>query len=410
MIKIKKKTFCPVCASKKISKVLKLKDIPFADNFSKSLIKTKHDKLYPIHIMLCASCSHLFLNHFIDHNNYYKNKFSYKTQVTQELKKHFNNEIKIILNENKVVRNSFCLDIGSNDGTILSIFKKNKMEFLGIEPSIKIANYANRNGLKTLNCFFDNKIVNKIKSQYGRPKVITSTYTFANIENTKNFLKNIKNLIHPKGIFVIETGYHPRQMENNMFDYFYHEHFSYFCFKSLKILLNNSGFKVIKVKVTEPKSGSIIVVSKKVETICDLKSSYKFEKKFMVKEKKIGIYTSLFYKKFHKKIINYKKKLHLHLNSLKKRGERIVGYGASHSSTLLLHQFELNKFFDFLVDDNKIKHKTFSPNYKIPVLSSSEIYKQKIKTVVLLAWNKKKYILKKHKKFLSQQGNFILPF
>ena len=57
-------------------------------------------------------------------------------------------------------------------------FLKNKMEFLGIEPSIKIANYANKNGLKTLNCFFDNKIVNKIKSQYGRPKVITSTLYF----------------------------------------------------------------------------------------------------------------------------------------------------------------------------------------------------------------------------------------
>ena len=106
-----------------------------------------------------------------------------------------------------------------------------------------------------------------------------------------------------------------------MFDYFYHEHFSYFCFKSLKILLNNSGFKVIKVKVTEPKSGSIIVVSKKVETICDLKSSYKFEKSLWLKKKKSEFIQVFFIKNFIKKLLIIKKTSST-FKFFKKKGER----------------------------------------------------------------------------------------
>ena len=152
-------------------------------------------------------------------------------------------EIKKIIIENKIKKGSFCVDIGSNDGTILSILKKNKLKFVGIEPSISIAKYANQKGLKTINSFFNEKVVKKIIKKSKKPVMVLSTYTFANIKNLKEFLKTVNNLIASNGIFVIETGYHPKQMENNMFDYFYHEHFSYFSLRSIKYLLNSFGLK-----------------------------------------------------------------------------------------------------------------------------------------------------------------------
>ena len=206
-----------------------------------------------------------FLKHFVNQNYNYKNNFSYKTQVTKGLKAHFANEIKKIILENKIKKGSFCLDIGSNDGTILSILKKNKMKFVGIEPSISIAKYANKKGLKTINSFFNEKSSKEIVQKFEKPHLVISTYTFANIKNIAEFLKTVKNLISSNGIFVIETGYHPKQMENKMFDYFYHEHFSYFSLRSIKFLFNNFGFKILKVKITEPKSGSLLIVSKKCE-------------------------------------------------------------------------------------------------------------------------------------------------
>ena len=408
MSKIKKIKNCPVCGSQKTTSLFSLRSIPMADNFSKNKAKTKFDKLLPINPIICNKCSHVFLKHFVNQNKYYKHNFSYKTQITKELKDHFNKEINKIIKENKIKKNSFCLDIGSNDGTILSVFKKNKMRFVGIEPSVAITKFANKQGLTTINGFFDEKIVKKISNKFERPKLIISTYTFANIENIKLFLKNIKNLISKSGIFVIETGYHPSQMKNNMFDYFYHEHFSYFTLKSLKYLLNSCGFTIIKAKITDTKSGSLLVVSKINSEF--LKKTNSREKDILIAEKRMGVYKKAFYKKFLNRITSYKKKLHLRLSNLKKEGKQIAGYGASHSSTLLVHQFDLNKYLNFIVDDNEIKHYTFSPNFKIPVLPSKKIYTEKIKNVILLAWNKKKYIIKKHKRFTKNKGKFLLPF
>ena len=408
MIFIKKIKKCPVCDKKNFTSVFDLKSIPLADYYSKTKAKTKHDKLLPIKPVICNNCSHVFLKDYINQNKNYKYNFSYKTEVTSDLKPHFNYELTRIIKDYKIDNKSLCVDIGSNDGTILSIYKKNKMKFVGIEPSIKIAKFANNKGLKTINSFFDSKVVKKIKDKFGNPKIITSTYTFANIENLKAFLHNIKKLISKEGLFIIETGYHPAQMNNKMFDYFYHEHFSYFSLKSLKYLLNRYGFKIIEAKITDPKSGSLLVISKLIGN--NLYDKEKSINSIINKEKKIGIYKKIFYKNFFKKIIEQKNKLQKILIKLKKENKKVVGYGASHSSTLLLHQFELDKFLNFIVDDNKIKHFTYSPNHKIPVLPSNYIYKKKIDIVILLAWHKKKYIFNKHKQFTKRNGKFLLPF
>lgn len=406
MYNLKKITKCPVCGGKKIYPTFKLKSIPLADNFSKN--KNQIDKLLPITPLLCNKCSHLFLKHYVDQNENYKHNFSYKTQITKDLKQHFEYEIRKIIKENKLKRKSLCLDIGSNDGTILSVLKQNKMQPIGIEPSISISKYANTKGLKTINSFFDHKTINFFLKKFGKPKMIITTYTFANIKNIKEFLQNIKKIISYDGILVIETGYHPKQMANNMFDYFYHEHFSYFSLKSMKYLLESVGFQIIKAKITDPKSGSLLIVSK-IDSTTNNKFSVT-EKKILLSETKKGIYKNEFYKNFSKRISFFKKKLHTRLNILKKNGEKIIGYGASHSCTLLLHQFELNKYLDFIVDDNKIKHFKYSPNHKIPVFPTNYIYDKKVKNIILLAWNKKKYIVKKHQAFLKNKGKFLLPF
>ena len=298
MIYLEKIKACPICKSKKINSLFNLKSIPLADYFSKKK-KTKKDKLLPINPQICENCSHVFLKHFVNQNYNYKNNFSYKTQVTKGLKAHFANEIKKIILENKIKKGSFCLDIGSNDGTILSILKKNKMKFVGIEPSISIAKYANKKGLKTINSFFNEKSSKEIVQKFEKPHLVISTYTFANIKNIAEFLKTVKNLISSNGIFVIETGYHPKQMENKMFDYFYHEHFSYFSLRSIKYLLNNFGFKILKVKITEPKSGSLLIVSKKCEF--DKSKISQTEKKILTFERRRGVYKKNFYLNFMKK-------------------------------------------------------------------------------------------------------------
>ena len=87
-----------------------------------------------------------------------------------------------------------------------------------------------------------------------------------------------------------------------------------------------------------------------------------------------------------------------------------MGFGASHSTTRLIYEYELQNFLSYIVDDNKKKQNLYSPGYHIPVYPVNKIYKDKIDTVLILAWQHKKSIINKHNKFIKNKGRFLLPF
>ena len=86
-----------------------------------------------------------------------------------------------------------------------------------------------------------------------------------------------------------------------------------------------------------------------------------------------------------------------------------MGYGASHSTTTLLHHFELGEYLDFLVDDNPAKHGLYSPGYRLPVYSSGKLNENKPEYVLVLGWQHQDTIINRNKRFLEEGGKFIVP-
>ena len=90
-------------------------------------------------------------------------------------------------------------------------------------------------------------------------------------------------------------------------------------------------------------------------------------------------------------------------------GGVVAAYGASTTTTTLLFHFELKDRIKFIVDDNKIKHGTFSPGAHIPVLPSPELIVRKPDLVVMLAWTYADPIIKRNQNYLDQGGRFLIP-
>ena len=82
-------------------------------------------------------------------------------------------------------------------------------------------------------------------------------------------------------------------------------------------------------------------------------------------------------------------------------GEKIVGYGASSTSTTLISHFELYRYLDYLVDENPGKIGKYSPGYHIPVYSPEKFNEEKPDIVLILAWRFRDEILKKISKLSS---------
>jgi len=396
---------CRICSSGHIETILRLNDTPLEDQFVSKAKRSVAQPLYPLNLAICIDCGYVHLPYIVNPEASYS-EYVYESGVTVGLRGHYDEYAQDIVTNFSIPVKSLAVDIGSNDGSMLSSFLRAGMRVVGVEPAGAIAEQANRSGLPTLNGFFSEKLIAKILKEFGSASVVTANYMYANVEDLLSFTRSVSKILSPEGIFVVQTGYHPEQMKLLMFDYIYHEHFSYFTAEVLSNLFANCGLELIQVKKTSPKGGSIRVVGQLRSGIRKADTSLQ---QLIDEEKDAGIRDVATYQKFGQDIQIAKSKLTKYLAGLKASKKRIVGFGASHSTTTLTYHFELASYLAYLIDDNKLKHDLYSPGFHIRVFSSEKMYEDKPDCVVILAWQHAKSIIEKHKKFLELGGFFVVP-
>ena len=393
---------CRVCSLSNFQIILDLNHTPIEDQYLK--VKKQQD-CYPLQVSMCLDCKYVFLKHVISPQASY-DTYTYESSITVGLNNHYKLYAETLVKKYKFNKKSFAVDIGSNDGSMLSSFKDLGLKILGVEPASNISELANTKQLTTLNSFFSNDVALKIKKEFQSADIITANYMFANVDNFDDFLTGVKNLLKVDGVFVIETGYHPIQFSLNMFDYIYHEHFSYFTIKTLNTLLERFDLSIVDAQIFSQKGGALRVVVKHKNSNNKCSNNLK---RLILEENQKNYNSIELFKSLQKRILNEKNKLINQLELIKKNNVPIVGFGASHSTTTLLYYFELNKYIDFIIDDNPKKNGTFSPGYHIPVFDSSEALKQNVNQILILAWQHQDNIIKKHKKTIFDKGSFIVP-
>jgi 2-polyprenyl-3-methyl-5-hydroxy-6-metoxy-1,4-benzoquinol methylase len=396
---IKKIKNCRACGSKKILKTFALRDSPIGDDYTK---KISNQKKYPIEVYMCALCGLSQLGHVVNKKTLYS-KYIYKTQDSPGLVKHFNLVAKHLKKKLSLKKNSSILDIGSNDGVLLSFFKKQKCKTVGIEPAKKISDYANKNGIKTYNNFLSKKLSSQIKKKEGKFDLVISNNVFANIDNINDWVKNIKFLLKQDGVYVFETFYLSSLIKNSVFDFIYHEHLSLFSIKPLYQLFKKYNLQLFDVEFVSTKGGSVRCYIRHFN-----KSDFLPPKinKIIKNEIRQGLYKKITYKKFSKKISLLALKTLSELKKLKKKF--IIGYGASISCTTLIYHYQIKDYLKILVDDNTNKIGTYLPGSQIKVHDSKILKNLNCDCIIVLAWRFAPMILKKIKKY-NLKTKILLP-
>ena len=164
--------------------------------------------------------------------------------------------------------------------------------------------------------------------------------------------------------------------------------------------------EIFDVKRFPNKGGSLRVFAQKKSNNFNISKSVQEFINFEIKE---GLYEEKTYKNFVNDIENLKSTNNNYLLNQLKQGKKIAGYGASATVTTLLHYFDLGNIIDFIVDDNEVRHNTFSPGHHIPVYNTDQIYKSMPDIIVILAWRFANDIIAKHQKFIDKGGQFIVP-
>ena len=149
------------------------------------------------------------------------------------------------------------IEIGSNDGTFLKNFNKNKINNIGIEPSKNVANIARKNGIKTINQFFTYKNASKLKKLKNNTDIICAANAICHVPNLKDLIKGIDFLLGKEGIFIFEEPYLGSMFKKVSYDQIYDEHIFMFSVSAIKKTFKLFDFDLIDVLPQTTHGGSM---------------------------------------------------------------------------------------------------------------------------------------------------------
>ena len=394
---------CYICGEKKLYKFLSLGQQPPSDAFLRPKDLSKPETTYPLELCLCESCHLVQLNYAVDPEKLFRD-YVYNTGSNNSLKKSFANLVNNLVKRFNLSENDLAIDIGSNDGTLLSYYRPHKVKILGIDPS-SATKLVLANNIPTIVDFFSRKLSAKVIKKYGQAKIITATNVFAHVKKLDDFVAGVKDLLTDDGIFVSESGYLLDFIEKLQYDSIYHEHLRYYSLKPLEILFKKFGLEIIDTERGSIHGGTIIVYAAKVgkrpiaNRVAEL----------IRQEENFGLYKKETFTNFAARVKKNKLALRKLVIEKKSEGKMIVGIGAPAKGNTLLNYCNLGvEYVSYLVEKSRLKIGLYSPGQHIPVVEEKRLFIDQPDYAILLSWNIAQELISKLRRG-GYRGKFILP-
>jgi hypothetical protein len=394
-----------MCGSSKLENVLPLAPTPLADAYVTAEQREIPQDIFPLDLHLCHECGLAQVLTVVQADAIYVD-YIYETKSSVGLSDHFTRYAEATVRKLDLREGSFVVDIGSNDGTLLSGFKANGMRVTGVDPARDIAAAATARGIPTIADFFSLKIAEQIKTSEGAAHLITANNIFANIDALSEMVDAIAALMDDEGVFVFESFYLQDLIKNMVFDFIYHEHLSAFAVTPVAKFFASKGLELFDVDRVPTKGGSLRYYIKKASSNRPVAPTVAA---FIQEEAEFGLTNPETFKAFSKRIEDAKSAVLDVIQKARAEGKTVAGYGASATTTTLLYHFGLTQLLDFIADDYPVKHHLFSPGCHIPVLPSSSLYDRKPDITLVIAWRYADIIMKKHSEYLQMGGQFLVP-
>lgn len=213
-------TDCEVCGNKNLVQTLTLGFHPLCDDLVE-IGSSRICKEYPINILFCNDCITAHQGFQVPKHELFPQSYHYRAKQTLDVL----NGLRSLVNscEQYGLSGKKVLDIGCNDGSLLSFFAEKKARTFGIEPTGAYVE-ALHAGHNVLHAFFGEKTAEELAQKHGLFDIITFTNVFAHIEDLHDVVRGLKKIMHENTVIVIENHYLGAILEKFQFDTFYHEH------------------------------------------------------------------------------------------------------------------------------------------------------------------------------------------
>jgi SAM-dependent methyltransferase len=393
---------CQLCANKKLELVLFLGYLPPVNQMRAIGETPVEQPSYPAQLLRCRRCGLFQLGLVVSAKILFPPEYPYTSGTTRILRENF---AELSHNCREIValdKNDLVVDIGSNDGTLLSNFT-GICKVLGIEPTDQ-GKLARKKGIPTITAYFTKTVAKAAAKKHGKAKMVTATNVFAHIDDPHAVVEGILSLLSPGGVFVSESHYLASLVETVQYDTIYHEHLRYYSLVALSYLLGKHGLEIVHAKRIPTHGGSIRVYAARKGRL-EIRPSVAS----LLKEEK-GLLSDDGIQRFVSRVVSSKLELLRFFADIKKDGKRVYGISAPSRASTLVNYVGLDEGQLESVLEIKGSHKIGKcmPGTLIPVEEESRLFTDPPDYALLLSWHIADELIPK----LAQKGfkgGFIVP-
>jgi SAM-dependent methyltransferase len=398
---------CRFCAAGLHRTFVDLGLSPLCETYPAAADFNRGEKYYPLHVYVCERCWLVQLEEYESAESIFSD-YAYFSSFSDSWLEHCNKYCGAMQSRFGLNRQSFVVEVASNDGYLLQYFVKRDIPVLGIEPAANVAKVAVQKGVPTLVEFFGTRIAQQLASEGRSADLVLGNNVLAQVPDLNDFVEGLKILLKPEGVLTLEFPHLLQLMERNEFDTIYHEHFSYFSLLTTIKIMEAHGLRVFDVDELKSHGGSLRVYACRAES-----KRHKVEPnvaKVLADESRARLERTDGYLGFAAQVKETKLALVEFLLRAAREGKKVAGYGAPGKSATLLHYCGIgNDLIEYTVDRSPYKQGRFLPGNHIPIYHPDRIAQTKPDYVVILPWNLKDEIMRQLQFIREWGGRFVVP-
>ena len=366
----------------------------------------KPELYYPLKTYVCDECWLVQTEDYINAEKLFTSEYAYVSSTSTSWLEHAKRYTYKMIDKLKLNKNSFVIEIASNDGYLLKNFVKEKIPCLGIEPTTNTAVQAEKIGVPVLCKFFGETLAKKLSKNGKKADLVIGNNVYAHVPDINDFTRGLREILKPDGTITLEFPHLMSLIQYNQFDTIYHEHFSYLSLYTVSRIFEKENLRVLDVEEINTHGGSLRVYGCHKN---DSRLTKKIVKLLIDKEKKNGLKDLRTYENFQIKANKIKDDLLNFLIEQKANGKKVVAYGAAAKGNTLLNYAGIKKdLLSFVCDGATAKQGQFMPGNHIPIISPENLKRIKFDYLLILPWNISKEIKKQNSNLGKNGVKFII--
>lgn len=382
---------CRYCGEKLTLKFIDLGSAPLSNAYLCQEDLNKPELYYPLKLFVCQNCWLAQTEDFARPDELFRSDYAYFSSTSTSWLKHAADYSTMVCDRLRVDKESFVIEIASNDGYLLKNFVNRNINCLGIEPTDSTAEAAEQIGIPVMREFFCASLAKQLSREGKQADLIIGNNVYAHVPDINDFTLGLRILLKPGGTITLEFPHLMRLIEYAQFDTIYHEHYSYLSLFTVNKILSRAGLRIYDVEKLSTHGGSLRLYVCHSE---DKRSQQTSVSSTLAEEECLGLQSPSTYRSFQQCADQIKDTFLSFLIDQKCIGKKVAAYGAAAKGNTLLNYAGVKcDLLPYVVDRNPAKQNKFLPGSHIPIRPEKYLSLDRPDIVLILPWNIKKEIM-----------------